>query len=61
MEELVNKNKDPKEAIVVIMDVSGSMICNLFDDIKLDRQGAVNAFFSAFADKTLAFEKNHIV
>lgn len=27
----------------------------------LPRIGAVNAFFSAFADKTLAFEYNHVV
>lgn len=27
----------------------------------LNRFGAVNAIFSAFADKTLAFELNHLV
>jgi hypothetical protein len=27
----------------------------------MTRMGAVNAFFSAFADKTLAFEYNHLV
>ena len=27
----------------------------------MSRMGAVNAFFSAFADKTLAFELNHII
>jgi len=32
-----------------------------FSDNLLPRIGAVNAFFSAFADKTLAFEFNHIV
>nr|BAA09092.1 ubiquitin-conjugating enzyme [Paramecium tetraurelia] len=32
-----------------------------FKEEELSRIGAVNAFFSAFADKTLAFEFNHIV
>jgi len=32
-----------------------------FNDQDLSRMGAVNALFSAFADKTLAFEFNHIV
>ena len=60
-ENLAKVNNDPKEAIVVLYDVSGSMQCNYFDDIKCERNGAVNAFFSAFADKTLAFELNHII
>lgn len=34
---------------------------NYFKEDSLSRIGAVNAFFSAFADKTLAFEFNHIV
>lgn len=52
---------DPIEAIVVLFDVSGSMGSAFFSDNLLPRIGAVNAFFSAFADKTLAFEFNHIV
>lgn len=32
-----------------------------FNDPDLSRMGAVNALFSAFADKTLAFELNHVV
>jgi ubiquitin-conjugating enzyme E2 D/E len=32
-----------------------------FNEEILTRMGAVNAIFSAFADKTLAFELNHIV
>lgn len=31
------------------------------DGTEISRIGAVNAFFSAFADKTLAFEYYHIV
>lgn len=31
------------------------------DSDRLTRNGAVNALFSAFADKTLAYEYNHIV
>lgn len=37
------------------------MGCSYFEDRELSRMGAVNAYFSAFADKTLAFEFNHIV
>lgn len=55
------KQEDPTEAIVVLYDVSGSMQSNFFDDKELSRMGAVNALFSAFADKTLAFEYNHLV
>ena len=58
-------NDEPKEAIAVVFDISGSMSCLFYrdqeDGIEISRQGAVNAFFSAFADKTLAFEYNHIV
>jgi ubiquitin-conjugating enzyme E2 D/E len=63
MKELLMKNvkSDPTEAIVVIYDVSGSMSGSFFADKDLSRIGAVNAMFSAFADKTLAYEYNHIV
>ncbi|CAD8150339.1 unnamed protein product [Paramecium octaurelia] len=55
------QQQDPAEAIVVLYDISGSMSSQFFGDKELSRMGAVNAFFSAFADKTLAFEFNHIV
>jgi len=55
------KKQDPIEAIVVIFDTSGSMGSPFFGDKELSRMGAVNCIFSAFADKTLAFELNHIV
>jgi ubiquitin-conjugating enzyme E2 D/E len=54
-------NNDPKEAIVVLFDISGSMGSHFFNDNQLSRMGAVNALFSAFADKTMAYELNHIV
>ena len=56
-----NPKSDPTEAIVVIYDTSGSMQGHFFDDKDISRMGAVNAFFSAFADKTIAFEYNHLV
>lgn len=61
--EKVNEpiEEDPKEAIVVLFDVSGSMSSSFFEDDKLSRMGAVNALFSAFADKTIAFEYHHVV
>ena len=52
---------DPKEAICVLYDISGSMQTSFFDDQELSRIGAVNSWFSAFADKTMGFEFNHIV
>jgi len=54
-------DEEPKEAIVVLFDVSGSMSGSFFADDKLSRMGAVNALFSAFADKTIAYEYNHVV
>ena len=54
-------DEEPKEAIVVLFDVSGSMSGQFFADDKLSRMGAVNALFSAFADKTIAYEYNHVV
>lgn len=59
--DLVPIDNDPKEAIVVLFDVSGSMKSQFFADNLLSRMGAVNALFSAFADKTLAYELKHIV
>jgi hypothetical protein len=32
-----------------------------FGEEALTRMGAVNAFFSAFADKTMALEFNHVI
>lgn len=46
---------------MVLYDISGSMSSCFFGDKDLSRMGAVNALFSAFADKTLAFEYNHLV
>ena len=59
--ELQLKSEDPVEAIVVLYDVSGSMKSAFFNDGLISRIGAVNALFSAFADKTLAYEYNHLV
>ena len=43
------------------MDTSGSMSLQFYNEEFMTRMGAVNAFFSAFADKTLAYEYNHLV
>jgi len=56
--------EDPEEAIVVIYDNSGSMASKFSNENggnEISRIGAVNAFFSAFADKNIAFNLNHIV
>lgn len=59
--ELSLADNDPTEAIVVLFDVSGSMRSQFFSDNLLSRMGAVNALFSAFADKTMAYEFKHLV
>lgn len=46
--------QDPKEAIVVVMDTSGSMAEEF--SVNLTRMGAVKAFFNAFADRTMAYK-----
>lgn len=46
---------------MVLYDTSGSMGQSFYADKELSRMGAVNAFFSAFADKTMGFEFNHVV
>jgi hypothetical protein len=37
------------------------MAGGFFNESALSRMGAVNAFFSAFADKTISYEFNHVV
>ncbi len=51
--------REPKEAISIVIDVSGSMGTNFCDG--LTRIGAVKAFFSAFADRTMAYNFQHVV
>ncbi|KAL4503247.1 hypothetical protein ABPG72_000853 [Tetrahymena utriculariae] len=61
VEQQQQQQEDPKEAIVILYDISGSMGSTFYNEQGLPRIGAVNAFFSAFADKTLAMEYNHVV
>ena len=44
---------------MVVLDVSGSME-EIFTD-ELQRIGAVKAFFSAFADRTMAYNFHHVI
>lgn len=68
MEELVDKNdlkpvitRDPKEAIVVLFDISGSMGSKFFNEQDLKRIGAVKSFFEALAYRTIAYNFEHVV
>ncbi len=49
----------------MVFDISGSMGSRFYKDptdgTEISRLGAVNAFFSALADKSIAFKLNHIV
>lgn len=46
----------PEEAIVVLIDVSGSMDDLFYDCKDMTRLGAVKAFFGAFADRSMAYK-----
>lgn len=53
--------RDPKEAIAVLLDVSGSMSSQFFQEPDLKRIGAVKSFFEAFAYRTIAYNLEHVV
>ena len=47
--------REPKEAIAVLFDISGSMGSRFFNEPDLKRIGAVKSFFEAFAYRTIAY------
>ncbi|CAD8192572.1 unnamed protein product [Paramecium octaurelia] len=51
----------PNEAIVVLLDISGSMDELYYDSEDLTRMGVVKAFFSTFADRTMAYDLKHVI
>jgi hypothetical protein len=53
--------REPDEAIVVIFDKSGSMCGRYFNSNELQRIGAVQAFFSSFADRIMAYNFHHVI
>lgn len=53
--------REPKEAIVVVFDISGSMGSKFFNEPDLRRIGAVKSFFEAFAYRTVAYNLEHVV
>lgn len=53
--------REPKEAIVVLMDISGSMGSKFFNENDLTRMGAVKSFFEALAYRTIAYNFEHVV
>ena len=53
--------KDPAEAIVVLLDISGSMGGKFFSEPDLKRIGAVKSFFEAFAYRTMAYNFEHVI
>jgi Mg-chelatase subunit ChlD len=62
LEEAVDKKdlkpvitREPKEAIVVLFDISGSMGSKFFNEVDLKRIGAVKLFFEALAYRTIAY------
>ena len=54
-------NRTPKEAIIVLLDISGSMKSPYFNVAEMDRMSAVKAFFGAFADRTMASDFHHVI
>jgi Mg-chelatase subunit ChlD len=53
--------RDPAEAIVVLLDISGSMGGKFFNEPDLKRIGAVKSFFEAFAYRTMAYNFEHVI
>ena len=53
--------RDPKEAIAILFDISGSMGSRFFNEPDLKRIGAVKSFFEAFAFRTIAYNFEHVV
>lgn len=53
--------REPKEAIAVLFDISGSMSSKFFNEPDLIRIGAVKSFFEAFAYRTIAYNFEHVV
>lgn len=54
-------NRTPKEAIIVLLDISGSMKNQYFDVAEMHRLSAVKAFFNSFADRTMAYDFHHVI
>lgn len=53
--------REPKEAIVVLFDISGSMGDKYFAEKDLKRIGACKLFFEALAYRTIAYSFEHVV
>lgn len=53
--------REPKEAIVVLFDISGSMGGKFFNEADLKRIGACKLFFEALAYRTIAYNFEHVV
>lgn len=51
----------PNEAIVVLLDISGSMDELFYNSEDLTRMGVVKAFFNTFADRTMAYNLKHVI
>ncbi|CAD8059537.1 unnamed protein product [Paramecium sonneborni] len=52
---------EPEEAIIVLIDISGSMEEDFYKNEDLTRLGAVKAFFNAFADRTMAYNMKNVI
>jgi Mg-chelatase subunit ChlD len=45
----------------VLFDTSGSTASSLYGEVGLNRLGGVKSFFSAFADRTMAYSFRHVI
>ncbi|CAD8137345.1 unnamed protein product [Paramecium octaurelia] len=52
---------EPEEAIIVLIDISGSMDEEFYNSEDLTRLGVVKAFFNAFADRTMAYNLKNVI
>lgn len=53
--------RTPKQAIVVLFDISGSMATKYFKEKDLNRIGACKSFFEALAYRTIAYSFEHVI
>ncbi|XP_062399794.1 uncharacterized protein LOC134089370 [Sardina pilchardus] len=57
----VRTTKTPREAIMVLLDTSGSMDEECYSDTKMKKLDAVKQLFDAFANRSMAYDFPHLI
>ncbi|CAL8323487.1 unnamed protein product [Arctogadus glacialis] len=53
--------RTPKEAILVLMDTSSSMVEKCYGELKMKKMDAVKELFDSFATRTMAYDFHHVI